>query len=301
MDVNLITHGLLFLDRGAIAVLFAISISGILAAKSADTVHAAPLLHRAALASLITLVITTTFVLLLRTAALADVGLLETWPHLGTVIQKSLFGATWVGRACALLAAIALYFAFHRRGSSLSNGSLLVACISIAFFISGASHAGENGLFAWENINNTLHILSASAWGGSVLLYALLVRKLHSAQWAISDTAHRLTLIATIALATVLVTGVINAWLRLASLDVLWTTDYGLVLLGKLVFVLIMMAVGATNRFFLIPALCREETQGVTSSKPHTRFRRGLYLDSVVFLVIIALAVILATLSPEHY
>jgi len=231
---------------------------------------------------------------------LADVSLLETWPYLDKVINKSHFGTTWLGRCSALGIAILLYLACRARFAQIAHASILAAGLYIAFLISGASHAGEDGLLTWENINNSLHIASACAWGGSVILYAFIVRKLNNSHYAVGDTAQRLTSIATSALVTVLVTGLINAWLRLTTLDLLWTSDYGLVLLTKLLFVFFMMIIGATNRFILIPALLKQESHNQIGSPSHTYFRRGLYVDSGVFFIIIGFAVSLALLSPEH-
>lgn len=303
MDIALTNFITLGTDRLALALLIAASIACVWLPPQADaTPSSTSTLRKTIDISLVLLIITTGLVLLLRTAALADASLLESLEFVPKVIEKSHYGTTWLGRTGALLLMVLLWcFYLRKRQGSLVNIVFMLSVCSIAFFISGASHAGEQGLVTWENANNALHILGGCLWGGSVIIYLMLFKQFSTLNLSYTDTAHRLTLIATIALLTTLSTGLINAWLRLETLDALWTTEYGLTLVAKLGFVAIMMGIGALNRFVLIPKLARHEiTPFPSTASAHLSFRNALSIDRIVFFIIIFAAAYLATLSPGH-
>ena len=58
-----------------------------------------------------------------------------------------------------------------------------------------------------------------------------------------------------ISVATLLVTGIINAWALVGSFDALAATDYGRILMLKIVLFAMMVGVAAINRFWLTPRL----------------------------------------------
>ena len=126
----------------------------------------------------------------------------------------------------------------------------------------------------------------------------------------ISRTATRLSTIAAAALAMVLATGVYNAWQHLDTPGQLWTTVYGRVLLAKLTFVAIMMAIGAANRFFVVPAInawanttppADTGINAIGTGHPARRFLRILRVDGLVFLIVLACAVVLAGQTPASH
>ena len=304
MDIALLDIAILFIDRLALALILAASLAGLwLRTHAAEKYYVTNSLKYTIDISLLLLLLSTTLVLLLRTASLADVSLMETFPYIEKVIEKSHYGVTWIGRVVALTVIIIVWLISRQKQTLASCSLMIIAATSIAFFISGASHAGEDGLWAFENINNSLHIVGGCFWGGSVIVYALFIKQLNQQHLHITDIANQLSFIATIALATVIATGLLNTWFRLSALSDLWTSDYGLALVVKLIFVFIMMNIGALNRFVLIPRLISHEVSLAQSEKgiqPANIFGKTLYFDSLVFIVIIVLAVALATLSPNH-
>ena len=67
----------------------------------------------------------------------------------------------------------------------------------------------------------------------------------------------RFSAVAVVAVVVLVVTGIYRALAELPSFDALWTTDYGLALLAKLVVFAVMLALAAWNRLVLHPRVER--------------------------------------------
>ena len=92
-----------------------------------------------------------------------------------------------------------------------------------------------------------LHGLAAAWWMGGLAALLLLMRTTPPDERL--ATARRFSFWAAIALAVVIVTGVIRAVVEIGTLDALFTTDFGRVVLGKSVIFLGLACLGAFNRF----------------------------------------------------
>ena len=105
--------------------------------------------------------------------------------------------------------------------------------------------------------------------------------------------------IGTVAVALLVLTGLINAGLLIGidRLPMLWTSLYGQLLLIKLALFAVMLALAATNRFRLTPALGRI----LASADPSRRvgdLRISLAAESAAAIAILALVAWLGALSP---
>lgn len=298
MELSLLDTALIALDRLALATIIGCSAALFwLIPNSTTHTLVIPAIRRLLDSALLILIITTGAVLLMRTAIMADVPLTEAFSFADKVVEKSYFGSLWVARSVTLIAMIAVWLFFRKSATPLSGMLLIAGSTVIAFYISAASHAGDEGLATFDNLVNSAHIIGGCLWGGGVIAYLVLIAKLRSAQemhQTLCDSADRLSTLATVALATVITTGLLNAWHRLENIADLWQTDYGITLMIKLLFVALMMAVGASNRFFIIPAM---KTEPATTG----RFHRILHLDSLLFISIITIAAALGIQGPgEH-
>lgn len=92
-----------------------------------------------------------------------------------------------------------------------------------------------------------LHGLAAAWWMGGLAALLLLLRSTPADERLAS--ARRFSFWAGIALAAVIVTGVIRAVVEIGTLDALFTTDFGQVVLAKSVIFLGLACLGAFNRF----------------------------------------------------
>src|SRR5262249_55189379 len=71
----------------------------------------------------------------------------------------------------------------------------------------------------------------------------------------LADIARRFSVLASLALTVVLVSGLYNAWLRVGTVQALVTTLYGRTLLVKLLLVLPLLILGALNHSLSVPLL----------------------------------------------
>ena len=288
------------LERGSLALILALSLAAIWLApvlSSADAVRRWRLL----MVLLVVTAVATGIDLILRSAALADVPPGEAWGFVPRVLGHSDYGYFWLWRAgvWGLMLAAALWL--WRGWRALPSLLLFVAALATLSLISVTGHAGEDGLLTLPNLINWLHLVGITLWGGPVILYALLVLpELRRQGWPAqtATVATRLSTLATGALALVLLSGVYNSWRQLGRLSDLWTTDYGWLLLLKLGLVALMMIVGALNRFRMVPRIAA--VHGDAASASHS-FLKILLFDSVVFISVLVVAVILGMQMPPSH
>jgi copper transport protein len=125
-----------------------------------------------------------------------------------------------------------------------------------------------------------LHAICVALWIGTLIPLALAMRGPYERR------AHALEFFSRAApLAVVLLvgTGTILAVIQLGSVEALWTTDYGSVLLGKLVFVALLLALAAMNRFVLTPQILGGD------EKAPRRLIVSVSAEIVIAVVILAL------------
>jgi len=293
------------LDRAALALILALALAALWLAPPASSAEG---LKRCQvlLLSLIISAISTFLDLVLRSAALADVAPSEAWRFIPRVFGHSDYGFFWQLRVGVWLLMLATMLWFWRkRWSALPAWVLLIASLTTALLISVTGHAGEDGVWSLANLMNWLHIVSTSAWGGAVMLYAIVVlpalRDAASPEQT-SVVSSRLSTLATGALVLVLLSGLFNSYRQLNDIGDLWSTEYGEVLLIKLVFVAVMMLIGALNRFHLVPQMKEwRHKQDIAWAVLPYRFLRLLRFDSVVYIAVLIAAVVLSTqLPPSH-
>lgn len=257
--------------------------------------------------SLLALALTSACDLVLRAATLADVGLVEAIRVVPKVLTGSAYGESWLLRAGALVVIAALWL--WRRSPPLTGvrGPAAACTVLIAFAISSSGHAAEGGSLSLLNLVNTLHIVAGCVWGGTVVVYALTLLphlRRRNAAGAIAATATRLSTIAGLALAVVLATGLWHAWVQIATVRGLFTTEYGWILLLKLAFVAVMMGIGALNRFFVVPSIeawAQPPRLAPNADGPPRVFLTRLRLDVAVFALILACAATLGNTTPARH
>lgn len=319
MPEDLIKVGVTALDRAALAVTIGAALSWLwlLPQRDLHSRAASPGVTRILGLVLLLLALTASADLVMRSMVMGEVGLHGVWPVIPKVITHSQYGDLWSLRALVWLVLISAWLWVWRRAAPAFPAHLAVAVggAATAFLVSSAGHAGDNGVFSLPNLVNWLHISAGCVWGGTVAVYAAVVlpalRLGKAPQPAIAGTAARLSTLAGTALAVVLVTGLYNAWHQMDTIVALWSTDYGRVLLVKLAGVAVMMAIGATNRFRLVPAVQRwanappgsPDEAGSDPGLPHPaqRFQRILRIDTLMFAFVLVCAALLGTQVPPRH
>jgi copper transport protein len=145
-----------------------------------------------------------------------------------------------------------------------------------------AGHSLDRGRPLLEPVFDFLHVAAASFWLGGLLALGL-------ALTAAGDRAPMLRRFSNVALASVGVlaaTGVIRAFAELRSLDQVWSTGYGRLLIVKTVLLAALVTIGWLNRYRLLPRLSLDG------------LRRNVAVELALFAALVAAVALLTDLRP---
>lgn len=191
-----------------------------------------------------------------------------------------------------VLALALLGFALVRTSSSVG---WMLAAIGILAAVLQPVYTGR-----FPNKVNAVHISAASTWLGTLLVLMLIgIRGVTRSTTAgvqraelVADLVNAFSPLALVAATIVAITGITTAWLNLKRLSSLWTTSYGIALDTKLVFVLIVVVLGAWNWRRVRPSLGGEGSEEI--------IRRSARMElTFAAIVLIATSVLVSLPSPR--
>ena len=288
----------------ALAALFglsAFSLYGLRAHERSDALALRPWLVGSAILSLLLSI----GWLVLMASSMAGTPL---WPLdqevIGGLLTSSAVGAAWKLRVVALVvAAVAATLAAQR---SLWLWLVMLASGIALGTLPWTGHgAMDEAAMGWVHlIADILHLIASGAWVGALLDLLLLVSRpaaqVDPAHLGLTHRAlHGFGAVGTIVVATVVVTGLVNAWMLvgIGNVAALATTLYGQLLLAKLVLFVAMLGLASLNRFRLTPAF----EQSIASADHRGALgalRGSLAAETVCVVVVLALVAWLGTLAP---
>jgi uncharacterized membrane protein len=169
------------------------------------------------------------------------------------------------------------------RASWLAFAGVAVAVVS--FWFDG--HTVTKGFRPLHAVANSVHVVAGSVWVGGVVAMAVVLwsRYRHSRPTDALGLVVRFSSVASVALAAVVVAGVIMAIAVLDSFGELTSTQWGQTLLLKSAAASIAIAAGAYNHFRLMPALERRPDD----VELHTHVRSTVTAEAIVlgFVVVV--------------
>lgn len=288
---------------GVLGTLFGLSTFALYALRNGERGGALALRPWLVTLALVAFVLSTVALVLLAASMMGT----PPWPvdreAVGMLLAGSATGTAWKARMVALLVAGFAALAIGRAaGLATMVVASAIALSTLAWTGHGAMGEGAPG---WVHlIADVLHLLASGAWVGALVGLGLLVAR----PIARVDAAH-LTLtrralrgfgpVGTILVATIVVTGVVNAWLLVgpANLANLPTTLYGQLLIAKLALFGAMLVLASLNRFRLTSAFERSiakadhrEALGI--------LRQSLAVETACAVTILGLVAWLGTLEP---
>jgi putative copper resistance protein D len=220
---------------------------------------------------------------------------------LSTVLNQTQFGrATEIRFVLAIILAGCLACDRLKLAHRAAPAAALGLTAAIAWTGHAGSTAGEMGIL--HLTADILHLVAAAAWLGGLLSLALLLaaaRRRHAYGWAsvAREAATRFSVLGIVAVATLMSTGVVNAWILVGSFDALIATEYGRLLTLKLGLFAGMLAFAAVNRLWLTPQLIASP-----ESEPRLNSLRQLTHSSMIEialgLTIYGVVGMLGTLHP---
>jgi copper transport protein len=206
-----------------------------------------------------------------------------------SVFLKSPLGRALIWRSAGLVAAAGGAIAASSTSGRLQRAKLWVAIAGaavVAYAHVGAGHAGAASPRTAEILAQWVHVIAASVWVGG--LAALLAGLRGAPDEDKAGAVRRFSTVAAFALAVVAATGVVRAFGQLHRWSDLWSSGYGVVVMVKIGLILVLVTLGAVNRYRNVP-------RADADLKPLRRVSR---VEVVVGAVTLAAASVLASLAP---
>lgn len=216
-----------------------------------------------------------------------------------TVITDTQFGlVSEIRLGLAVLLAVCLALDRRQLPRWLALGSALCLIVAIAWTGHAASTPFKLGYL--HLAADALHLCGAAAWIGGLMSLALLLQVVSRHRvpaWATLqlDAIRRFSSLGMVSVATLVVSGIINAWILVGSFRALVVTDYGWILMLKIAAFMVMVALAAINRLWLTPRLAEPEGEALHS------LTRNTVAEIVLALVIFAVVGLLGTLHPAAH
>ena len=208
---------------------------------------------------------------------------------LSIMLTDTTWGRAWLLQA-ALFTLLGMAIAWGRPGrdrAGLIIASVAAAGLSVVPALSGHA-AGATGVGRLIVLNDVIHVVAAGAWLGTLAVLMIVAVPHLRRMTGNEDAARAIEVFSPLALAAggaVLLSGVVNSLMHLDSLAQLWTTDYGRVLLIKLLLVAGVGAAGFANWRFVRPRL--------RSAAGLQRLRTSAAVELVFALLVVAATAVL--------
>jgi len=147
---------------------------------------------------------------------------------------------------------------------------------------------------------NAVHVLAASTWLGTLLVLSIVgIRGVLRREppgmpraTLVADLVNSFSPLALTAAAVVALSGLTTAWMHLKRVSSLWTTGYGITLVIKLVFVLIVVVLGAWNWRRVRPTLGDLGTEET--------IKRSSTMELAFGAIVLICTAVLVTLPSPH-
>lgn len=214
----------------------------------------------------------------------------------GTALGKAL-----VVRAAAAVMALGLI-------ALLKPGRLMWTLATLAGLVVAGSLAWTGHAGATEGPGGPVHIaadivhaVAAALWLGSLVAFTkLLARPAESDNPAIYRALHGFSGIGTLAVALLVLTGLVNSWFLVGPSKVwdLGSSPYGQLLIVKLVLFALMLVLAAVNRFRLTPQLGTALDNAEDPQPALEDLRRSVKIEALVGAALLAVVAVLGTLAP---
>lgn len=229
----------------------------------------------------------------------------------GALLGDSRWGMAWLGLLVLALVAAGAGLVAGRGDPSAGPAPARMYALAVpgllgAILLSWSGHAASGSDATLGVMIDVVHGWATAAWlGGLVMLLALALPLL--AALPASDRVSlgaavvvRFSSVAVAAVVLLVITGMYRALAELPSLDALWSTDYGLVLLAKLVVFGVMLVLAAWNRLVLHPRLERAALglgDGQAADGP-SALRASVRAEVALGAVVMALVAVMVGLMP---
>ena len=173
--------------------------------------------------------------------------------------------------------------------SKESFGAFVGAVLaSLSFLFDG--HTVSRGNRVVTAIADLVHLLAGSIWAGGAIMLMVVLWRRHRGGYPhrALQLGLRFSVIASVSLVAVGVSGAALAIIVLDSVSELWTTPWGQLLVAKLAIVAVAAACGGYNHRVVIPAL-----DGADSDRNAARLRATVTVEAIALVGVIVVTAVL--------
>jgi putative copper resistance protein D len=200
------------------------------------------------------------------------------------MLQLALESKSGTGYLTAFLGFTGMLIANRLRGYSNSVGSLVSsATILLSFTMSGHSQLG--GFLSQSLL--MIHLFGIAFWLGALFPFRWMC--LQPDPHNLNIIAHQFGVFALGYVSLLLSAGLGYAYLLLGDVSLLFATQYGNVLLVKVMLVVSLLSLAALNKFKLVPSLESKQTTAVM------RFHRAVQFEIAIAVIILTTSSLLTT------
>ena len=184
-------------------------------------------------------------------------------------------------------------------GARVALGLLGVALL-LTLGLSG--HAAAGDLVPVALTTDLVHVGAAGLWlGGLVVVLAALLPRARPDELRL--VVPRFSSIAFAAVAALVVTGVVQSWRQVGSLEALTDTTYGTLLLAKLALFVVMVGFGYLGRRWVqrgYGAASTGDDAGADDAEVVAGYRRSIRVETVLGVAILAVTALLVNAQPAR-
>jgi copper transport protein len=240
-----------------------------------------------------------------------------------TLLQETLrtrFGGVWAVRVLLLLLLVAFLRAWAQREDPWARASawvavgVLAAALVVTPALSGHAAGGPDA--ALGAVVGVVHFSAAAVWFGGLVLLGTCV--LPRADVGLLAAVPRFSSVAFTAMVVIVVTGMVQGWRQLGSLQALGQTDYGRLLVVKVAVFLLLIAVAARSRVLVRRKLTARAWAGAAAPHRQARgaarpglseaadagslwlLRRLVLAEVVIAVVVLAVTALLGIATPPR-
>ncbi|MBV9393297.1 MAG: copper homeostasis membrane protein CopD [Methylobacteriaceae bacterium] len=206
------------------------------------------------------------------------------------------FGRAWVVRLAGLLVLLIAALSLRADLRERTFGAVLITIVAALLLVSqawighpaAATGAERNLIIA----GYALHVLGAGAWLGGLVPLSWMLRERERARGdEVEFALQRFSAVGMLAILSILAGGLVNAWARWNSFDVVLSSAWGKILIVKAVGFVALLALAFANRFVLMPRLA--ETGALRG-----KLARNVAAEQALGLAVLAAAAVLGILPP---
>jgi len=222
---------------------------------------------------------------------------------IGLVLGRTEFGRLWVLRFVLALTLGALLLSIgrpanERRRLRVAVVAVLVAAAYLASLAwAGHAAAGQASARYVQIVSDVVHLVAAGAWLGALPGLVFLLGGARPLE-AAARMVRRFSTLGAVSVSALVLSGLGNGWYLVGGVPALIGTDYGQLLLMKLVLFAAMVALAAVNRLSLTARLTDRELSNRAALRS---LRRNATLEIAAGIIVVAIVGMLGIKVPAAH